>query len=106
MITALQPQQLESVAKDEDPIYGPLSRARGKVERGFTGDEEISPDLADLLSTPCELPNYKSSVKEVVLIGDRSGTVYTTSWAKQCVPTDQSYEDHPVARRFASGAEL
>jgi nuclear pore complex protein Nup155 len=52
--TALGPQQLENVAKDEDPIYGPLGRARGKIERGLKGDEEISPDLGQLLEMQSE----------------------------------------------------
>lgn len=51
--TSLAPQQLESVGKDEDPVYGPLARARSKVERALRGDEEISPDLADLVAAPC-----------------------------------------------------
>jgi hypothetical protein len=55
MSTALQPQQFQSVSKDEDPVYGPLERARGQVERGLTADNEISPDLADLLPVPCQL---------------------------------------------------
>ncbi|WVQ84070.1 hypothetical protein IAT38_006215 [Cryptococcus sp. DSM 104549] len=42
-------QPLEAVSKDEDPVYGPLGRARGKVDRGLRGDEEISPDLAEKL---------------------------------------------------------
>ncbi|KAK4686014.1 hypothetical protein P7C73_g4121, partial [Tremellales sp. Uapishka_1] len=46
--TQLHPQPLESVGKDEDPIYGPLSRARGKIERGLVSDNEITNDLADL----------------------------------------------------------
>ena len=50
--TQLQPQQLESVGKDEDPVYGPLGRARGKIERALLSDSEISPDLADLLGAP------------------------------------------------------
>ncbi|EIW68747.1 hypothetical protein TREMEDRAFT_63207 [Tremella mesenterica DSM 1558] len=45
----LIPQPLEIVGKDEDPVYGPLSRARGKVERALNGDNEISPDLGDCL---------------------------------------------------------
>lgn len=50
--TQLTPQPLESVSKDEDPVYGPLGRARGKVERALVADNEISPDLADLLAIP------------------------------------------------------
>lgn len=42
-----QPQQLETVGKDEDPVYGPLSRARGKIDRAIVSDNEISPDLAE-----------------------------------------------------------
>jgi nuclear pore complex protein Nup155 len=52
--TQLAPQQLESVAKDEDPVYGPLGRARGKVERALIADNEISPDLADELQMPSQ----------------------------------------------------
>lgn len=49
-ITPLQaPQSLESVSKDEDPIYGPLGRASGKVERGLRGDVDISADLEEKL---------------------------------------------------------
>lgn len=44
-----QPQQLETVANDEDPVYGPLGRAMGKIERAIASDNEISPDLADML---------------------------------------------------------
>jgi nuclear pore complex protein Nup155 len=47
--SALQPQQLESVSKDEDPVYGPVGRARGKIERALTSDVEISPELAQTL---------------------------------------------------------
>ncbi|KAK8846777.1 hypothetical protein IAR55_005865 [Kwoniella newhampshirensis] len=50
--TQLSPQPLESVSKDEDPVYGPLSRARGKVERSLMADNEISPDLADCFAHP------------------------------------------------------
>lgn len=53
-VPQLQPQQLETVSKDEDPVYGPLGRARGKIDRGLTSDNEISPDLGDLF-TPCKL---------------------------------------------------
>lgn len=35
-------------------MYGPLGRARGKVERGLKGDEEISPDLGDLVGVASE----------------------------------------------------
>jgi len=52
--SALQPQQLESVTKDEDPVYGPVGRARGKIDRALTGDAEISPELAETL-VHCEL---------------------------------------------------
>lgn len=52
-VPALQPQQLETVSKDEEPVYGPLGRARGKIDRGLTSDNEISPDLGDLFA-PCE----------------------------------------------------
>lgn len=52
-VPALQPQQLETVTKDEDPVYGPLGRARGKIDRSLTSDNEISPDLGDLFA-PCE----------------------------------------------------
>ncbi|TYJ54289.1 hypothetical protein B9479_005048 [Cryptococcus floricola] len=45
------PQLLETASKDEDPVYGPLGRARGKITRGLRGDEEISPDLVAKLST-------------------------------------------------------
>ncbi|WWC87143.1 uncharacterized protein L201_002029 [Kwoniella dendrophila CBS 6074] len=48
--TQLSPQQLESISKDEDPIYGPLSRARNKIDRSIISDNEISPDLADGLN--------------------------------------------------------
>lgn len=49
-LTPLQaPQSLESVSKDEDPIYGPLGRARGKIERGLRGDVDISADLEEKL---------------------------------------------------------
>ncbi|OCF37542.1 nuclear pore complex protein Nup155 [Kwoniella heveanensis BCC8398] len=52
MQSRLQPQQLESVGKDEDPIYGPLSRARNKITRALVGDEESSGDLADGFQHP------------------------------------------------------
>nr|XP_018265732.1 nuclear pore complex protein Nup155 [Kwoniella dejecticola CBS 10117]OBR87890.1 nuclear pore complex protein Nup155 [Kwoniella dejecticola CBS 10117] len=52
--TQLSPQPLESVSKDEDPIYGPLSRARGKIDRAVTGDNEISADLADGMNHPLQ----------------------------------------------------
>ncbi|WRT64996.1 uncharacterized protein IL334_001937 [Kwoniella shivajii] len=52
--TQMQPQQLETVSKDEDPIYGPLGRTRGKIDRALLGDNEISPDLADGLSLPLQ----------------------------------------------------
>lgn len=52
--TQLQPQQLETVSRDEDPIYGPLKRARAKVERALVTDNEISPDLADMLQAPSQ----------------------------------------------------
>ncbi|WVF70035.1 hypothetical protein IAT40_004822 [Kwoniella sp. CBS 6097] len=52
MQSRLQPQQLESVGKDEDPIYGPLSRARNKIGRALVGDEETSGDLADGFQHP------------------------------------------------------
>jgi len=58
--TQLRPQQLESVSKDEDPVYGPLARARGRVDRALLADNEISPDLADLLSVPSEFPPWLS----------------------------------------------
>lgn len=49
-LTPLQaPQSLESVSKDEDPIYGPLERARGKIDRGLRGDVDISGDLEEKL---------------------------------------------------------
>jgi nuclear pore complex protein Nup155 len=47
--TALTPQTVENVEKDEDPVYGPLGRAKRKVERALLTDDEISPDLGDLL---------------------------------------------------------
>ncbi|WWD22088.1 hypothetical protein CI109_106577 [Kwoniella shandongensis] len=50
--TQLSPQPLESVSKDEDPVYGPLGRARGKVERAMVADNEISPDLIDGFGHP------------------------------------------------------
>nr|XP_019008734.1 nuclear pore complex protein Nup155 [Kwoniella pini CBS 10737]OCF47515.1 nuclear pore complex protein Nup155 [Kwoniella pini CBS 10737] len=52
--TQLSPQILESVSKDEDPIYGPLSRAKGKIDRALIGDNEISTDLADGMSHPLQ----------------------------------------------------
>jgi nuclear pore complex protein Nup155 len=51
----MQPQQLDSVDKDEDPVYGPVGRARGKIDRALTGDTEISPDLAQMLNCEFEL---------------------------------------------------
>ncbi len=64
MSTALQPQQLESVSKDEDSLYGPLGRAKGKVERALTSDSEISPDLADMLSNLCEFCSSEETEEE------------------------------------------
>ena len=55
----LQPQQLESVAKDEDPVYGPLGRAKAKVDRALLSDHEISPDLADMLQAPSQFRLYR-----------------------------------------------
>jgi nuclear pore complex protein Nup155 len=52
--TSLLPQALEKVSQTEDPIYGPLGRARSKVDRGLRADDEISPDLADMLNQPSE----------------------------------------------------
>lgn len=52
--TSPMPQTLETVSPTEDPIYGPLGRARNKVDRGLRADEEISPDLADMLSQQCK----------------------------------------------------
>ncbi|WVQ69011.1 uncharacterized protein L199_007223 [Kwoniella botswanensis] len=52
--TQLSPQPLESVGKDEDPIYGPLGRARNKIDRALTGDNEISTDLADGINHPLQ----------------------------------------------------
>ncbi|WVR04455.1 hypothetical protein IAU60_001458 [Kwoniella sp. DSM 27419] len=54
----LGPQALESVGKDEDPIYGPLGRARAKVDRALVGDEEISPDLEEGLRLQQQQPQY------------------------------------------------
>ncbi|WOO79208.1 putative nucleoporin [Vanrija pseudolonga] len=51
-----QPQQLETVGKDEDPVYGPLSRARGKIDRAIVSDNEISPDLAEQFAPTSEPP--------------------------------------------------
>ena len=47
--TSLGPQPLEEYRSGDDPVYGPLAKARAKVERGQTGDVEISPDLFDLI---------------------------------------------------------
>lgn len=38
-------QPLEARAADEDPLYGSLARAKGKVDRAMKSDEDISPDL-------------------------------------------------------------
>ncbi|KLT44819.1 nucleoporin-domain-containing protein [Cutaneotrichosporon oleaginosum] len=46
------PQAIEEPAKDEDPVYGPLGRARGKIERAMVSDNEISLDLVDKLQQP------------------------------------------------------
>lgn len=43
------PQAIEEPAKDEDAVYGPLGRARGKIERAMVSDNEISLDLVDKL---------------------------------------------------------
>jgi nuclear pore complex protein Nup155 len=43
------PQAMEEPAKDEDAVYGPLGRARGKIERAMVSDNEISLDLVDKL---------------------------------------------------------
>lgn len=62
--TSLMPQPLESVDKSEDPIYGPLGRARGKVERAMRADEEISPDLSDMLSVQGGCLSLSGTCKE------------------------------------------
>ncbi|KAL7424377.1 hypothetical protein Q5752_000059 [Cryptotrichosporon argae] len=54
--TSVQPQPVETPAPDEDAVYGPLGRARGKIERAIVGDNEISPDLADTLGATNEPP--------------------------------------------------
>ncbi|KIR29674.1 nuclear pore complex protein Nup155 [Cryptococcus deuterogattii LA55] len=55
-LTPLQaPQSLESVSKDEDPIYGPLERARGKIDRGLRGDVDISGDLEEKLGPTAQI---------------------------------------------------
>lgn len=43
------PQAIEEPAKDEDATYGPLGRARSKIERAMVSDNEISLDLVDKL---------------------------------------------------------
>ncbi|ORX34408.1 Non-repetitive/WGA-negative nucleoporin C-terminal-domain-containing protein [Kockovaella imperatae] len=52
--TSLGPQPLDEYRAGDDPIYGPLSKARTKVERGYTADSEISPDLMDIITQPSE----------------------------------------------------
>lgn len=47
MPSALGPQQLESIPRDEDPVYGPVGRARSKIDRALISDVELSPDLAE-----------------------------------------------------------
>ncbi|BEJ12146.1 hypothetical protein CspHIS471_0206060 [Cutaneotrichosporon sp. HIS471] len=46
------PQAIEEPAKDEDAVYGPLGRARGKIDRAMVSDNEISLDLVDKLAQP------------------------------------------------------
>ena len=43
-------QPLETVQRDEDPVYGPLGRAGAKIQRGLTADTEITSDMADQLA--------------------------------------------------------
>lgn len=43
------PQAIEEPAKDEDATYGPLGRARSKIERAMVSDSELSLDLVDKL---------------------------------------------------------
>lgn len=43
------PQAIEEPAKDEDATYGPLGRARSKIERAMVSDNEISLDLVEKL---------------------------------------------------------
>jgi hypothetical protein len=49
--TSLPAQNIEEVSSSEDPVYGPLGRARGKVHRAIVADEEISLDIKERMLT-------------------------------------------------------
>ena len=88
-------------------MYGPLSRARGKVERGLTGDNEISPDLADLLTTPCaSTASFCEGRVEELGRGNRSGPLCGSSWVERLFSAAQTYEVDTITRCAASRAQL
>ena len=52
---------LDYVSPDEDSVYGPLGRARGKIERALDSDNRISPDLVLRGQGECLQPSLEDT---------------------------------------------
>lgn len=89
------PQPLEYPNKNEDPAYGPLGRAQGKIDRAIKEDETISPDLSDLLR------NSSKSSSHLCLGSRRTGAEILDGQPMYVQPKSDSYKPFRINKTTA-----